>query len=480
MRKNVLVFTVMALFLVSIATADIYKINIEGVNPKIFKNETAEFKIHITNSGPNKLSFRIYSPDVEWVFETVPTTDNFVEVEPGQIKDVMLNVRPTKSIILPGPYGIPLNIRNEDTDRLERHILQVYIKGENGSKQYEPNLVVTPESKQILDPREPFNLKLISKNQNTRKLDEVSLSITSDIEGVSKNEIVSFLPLGKKTFEYDFKLNPAQKPGTYEIKISFMFGNESLLDTKHIVEIIPVTPPFEKDISFDDGFIIDKLSAKVKNTGNAEATQKVFLPVSGIDSWFSSPEPEAKFVKKEEEGYEWKLTLAPNETKTIAIVISYTPIIYLLILAIVFVVLYLVLKRPIEISKIVENVHLKEETIRKFTVVLKLRNEGRISIRDVEVRDSIPDIVVLDRHFEGGILKPHKILGSERGTTLIWKIEDIEPNEERIIRYNVHAKFPVADHLGLERAKASFVIEGKEKMSFSEKVIIKVPPKKEE
>ena len=60
-----------------------------------------------------------------------------------------------------------------------------------------------------------------------------------------------------------------------------------------------------------------------------------------------------------------------------------------------------------------------------------------MSIRDIQVIDFVSDLVVLDNRLEGGVLKPEKIQKTDLGATMKWKIEDIEPKEERIIRYSV-------------------------------------------
>jgi len=475
MRKIVILF-LFGLILATTVYADIFEVHIEEINARVFRNETATYKVIFSNNANVPLSFRVYSPDVEWNIKTDPLDEYLFQVYPGEKKEAIVSVKPTESITLPGPYSVPLNIRNEETKRLEERTLNFYLRSEDAPKQYVATILANIESEQLLDPRKPFSLKILLENKNKKKIEGLSIVARSELDNVNLDEKISLGSLEKKNFEYEFELNSKQKPGTYKIDFNFVYANETLTKEEQLVEILPIIPTFEKETYIEDGFLINKITGEYKNTGNIASTQKVFIPLGKVESWFSSADQEAKLVSGKEIGYEWELTLESNETKNVSIKVSYAPIIYVLLLLTLCVVFLFVLKRPVTVSKSVENVHIKDNAVIGFTVIVKLKNVANSPIRDIEVKESVPDLVIVDEHFQS-ILKPEKIVRTDAETIMKWKVEDLEPKEERIIRYTVKSKFPIVGQLLLDRTQATYRIETKEKMSFSDKVSL--GPKKE-
>ena len=109
----------------------------------------------------------------------------------------------------------------------------------------------------------------------------------------------------------------------------------------------------------------------------------------------------------------------------------------------------------------------RDATLSDLTITLNLQNITKKPIKDVEVIDLIPGIADLEKMLDLGTLKPQEIKHGKKGTSVKWKLAEIEPHEHRLITYKIKSKLKIVGALKLPRSKVIYSKKNRKKNAYS-------------
>ncbi|MBW2977221.1 hypothetical protein KY331_00085 [Candidatus Woesearchaeota archaeon] len=465
--KKFFPFFILLILGFSIAIAADYDITITPSERRITMDQTAQFTATVTSNSSKTEKFTItLSPaEVQWSM-----LSEIIIVAPGSQQSADFMITPTKSII-PGPYGVKTNFRRESPEELIEKT--VFINVQTASEiisKYKPSLKADVDMPVSITPDKRLTIRVNVENQNVLNLTDLKIKISGDLETLNTERTIRLAPLEEKVVDFTYELNPLQDPGDYRVSFELLKGNETIETfSTRILTVLEIKPGFAKEEKEKLGFL--KLSKELTYTSksNVKDTQAIKLPVSLIEKWFTSSIPKAKYFKEAEERFiGWDLELAPGESKTIFITVSYRPIFYIIALIVAAIVLYVFYKSPVNIKKEVSEVNLKEGGISQIRVMLEVKNSSKKSVSNVSIIDYVPNIADVEKTYIEGTLKPSKTLQhKERGTILKWELPELAPGEERLVSYNVRSKLSILGNFKLPRAKVKFKHRKKEHVSYS-------------
>ena len=197
-----------------------------------------------------------------------------------------------------------------------------------------------------------------------------------------------------------------------------------------------------REISSEEkSLLVNKETVKKVNDGNAISFQKYVKTLTPMEKIFTSTSPVPDDILKSNENYvlTWDIRLEPGEEKEIAITTNFrTPLIILILAIILIIIAYLRLKKDIKVKKNAIIVGKERGGISRIKIHITLHNKGKKAINNIKLMDRVPGT-----HEDPGeftTLKPFRVSKWSTGLNLIWKIESMAPNEEKIIEYKINAR----------------------------------------
>ena len=163
--------------------------------------------------------------------------------------------------------------------------------------------------------------------------------------------------------------------------------------------------------------------------------------------------------------------MQPGESYSLTVVVSYRPIVYLIIALVVLITLYYLLRSPLVVRKSVSSIKTKEGSLSELKVLLHIKNRTKRNYEDLIVLDRIPKITEIGKEFEIGTIRPTKIMTHEKkGTIAKWEMNSLDSYEERVIAYKLYSNLNILGGLTLPIALLKYRIRGKEKKASSNKI----------
>jgi len=134
---------------------------------------------------------------------------------------------------------------------------------------------------------------------------------------------------------------------------------------------------------------------------------------------------------------------------------NYRPIPIIIALVIISIVLYFLFRSPMVVSKSVSNVTMKEGAISEAKIVIKVKNRSAKKLENIEVMDNVSHIAHVEKEAAVGSIQPHAILTHpKKGVIMKWKIESLEPGDERVLSYRMKSRLPILGEFNLPSASA--------------------------
>lgn len=448
----------------SVALAADYDISITPIRDRITMSQQAQFLVTLKAFTKSE-KFSIYSPDVEWSMP--PET---VKVFPTASESVKLLITPTKYIV-PGQYGITINLRREDPEELIQKTVFVNVQSESEIiSTYKPSIKSDVDMPVTITPDKKLVIRINVENQNVLNLTDLGIRIDSDIEALNTDREIQLEPLEEKIVEFTYELDPLQEPGDYRVSFELIRNNQTI-DTisTRVLTVIEVKPAFEKSELEKFNFLKLRKELTLTSKSNTLDKQEIKLPVGLLERFFLSSVPDESFIKEDGKRFVvWEIELEPGQSKTIFITVNYRWIFYILVLVVLAVMLYFKYKSPVIIKKEVADVSLKEGGISQIRMMVELTNTSKKAVSDVAVVDYVPNIADVEQKFVEGTLKPTKtLLHREKGTILRWELPELAPGEDRLLSYSIKSKLSILGSFKLPRAKVRFKHNKKGYVSYS-------------
>ncbi len=465
-KFGILLFIVLMISAFSVI-ADDFTVSVTPVKDKISSNESAIFNLSIKNyQGDDR--FTLSSKDPRWSLLTKPLTHftSGISIKNGSTEKTTVYLTPVD--LAAGRYMVGLEVTASNTGKTKEVLLDVTIGSYVAGK---PVVAVGLELvPAVILPGSKVSIKVNLENKNNLNLKNLSLEISSDL--INKEESFDLAALEKKTVEFTADIDKAAKAQDYNVNVVVKRGDETLGKASAVLSVLTSLPEFKKEITRSVGFLksIDELT--VINDGNARIIQTVKVPVSFFNKFFAATEPEATIIKEEGKRYlAWEVDLKPGESTRIAITKDYRTFTLIIVLIIAIIIAYYMLRPSLKVKKIAIKAIKKEGGIGELNILLKIKNRRNKEIQDVKVEDSIPKIAELVKEQYIGTLAPSSVFKHEaKGTILRWEIGNLEPKEERLLRYRLKSRLSILGAFYLPKVKVKYKEEDKPVIVYSRRV----------
>jgi hypothetical protein len=469
------IILLLSTFCIAQSDDDSFEVSIEPVKDRIDFQENSRFKITIYNprSTIERFSIKPAAPYVEWFIKTDPISDYLVKVYPNTKREVFITAKPLN--VGRGRYALRLNIKNEKSKELFKKDFVVNIISLSNI----PAVSISGKLPEKIDPRIPFFVTVWLENRNSKNLQNLQVQIKSDAIRDSINTTLGPLNSGtdKKTLEFNIKLpddTPPIKDGlrivvtakendeVYELKSAIF--NYEILNYGKLVD------NHDKKLKFLGS--IDKIS--FKNDANTKFIGLAKLENPFYKALFTNANPKSKSTVIDGKRYiTWNVTLKSQENFNVIVKINFFPLFIVIIIFTSIIIMYYCFRSPIIITKSTKDIVRSEGGITQFKVILHIKNRSKKSIKEVSVIDRIPDIAEFEKEGEIGTLQPVKIAHTKRGIIARWVLNNLEKEEEAVIRYTAKSKLSILGTLPLPIARAKFSNDkNKVKRSYSNTISI--------
>lgn len=420
MRKQILLlFT--TLIVISSATA--FHTDLNVVDRTATTEDPAVFNLTVENPHDEQERFWISS------ILAPPAASNWVDYEysknvPANSEDTFkIRVTPSQDAIQQN-YAFTVNIRSFDENRLEK--LDSYFSVFN-----EYNLRIS--SFQISDtnpsPGDKLEVSATVRNTAGNSLEDFRV----DLEGFNKTDKKQGATLGSgDSIRYSFSLDVPERipPGNQTVELVIYNSGEEAQKVSQVVEVQEYRS-IEKESSENDKLLSRVYTVKAYNEGNVQDTVSInrSLP-SYLDPLVSfEPETDSQESSGNNQIYYWDLRLEPGEERQVEYTVDYAPALGFILLVFVGVLGIKKLQTDLKVSKTTD------ASGDQVKVVIEIENNSGTPLRNIEVKDFVPDIAEVSNDFP--MAKPVKTKTSS-GTRLTWKIGELNPGEQRVFEYRIN------------------------------------------
>ncbi len=446
-------FFLLLLFPHALAQAEIL---VAPVDNEITAKEEAVFEVSIRNGYGEERTFTLYNLDVIW--SLTPEQAQFT-LPAGGSKTQRVRVKPLGPF-QPSKYLVKLHVDSSigmaaatAAERTSADLPIILFPEE--PVEYAPAVKVSVDLDERVSPEKPLSVKVSLQNKNPRDLSGLRLYIQSEMPEFAQEALLDLPPLEEKTVELTITPNPLQPPKTYTLFFTVDHQGQTVKVVQEELEILAYQPEFAVEKTEESIFLKKYLSLAVRNPGNVPQTQPVRVPISFSAALVTS---EMQIVKEGGQRYlTSEVTLEPGETVTISALTNYRLPLYALIIVVVLLLLYHILKSPLQVQK---RATAHQGELSEIKVTLDVRNLSRKHIKEVRITDLVPSIANLEKGLQVGTITPHDIKHTAQGTKVHWLIAELEPQEHRLVTYSLKAKFNIVGTLSLPRATAEFKREG--------------------
>ncbi len=458
MKKRFGVF-ILLLFLLNIFSVLAINGIYDSVENEVFSGSNLIYTLYVTNDEQSPMLIKILNIDADWV---LADENKLYAINTGEQVTIPLVFTPRNQM---NPKNAIINILIKDGEitRLNR-LLSYHILD------YKNVLNVGFSESPVINPLRGAILKLKVENKNRIKLDNINLKLKSLHFDFSKD--ISLDRLESNILEFPVKVNPSVEEGDYDANVIIMLGDKELINT-NIKYTVSKYENVKDQIVEEDRFFYGGETLTRINVGNSEVTQVYSKNFDSINYKLSKFNPKPTKVVETNEGYtvQWDVTLKPGESKDINYVIDYrTPILFIVLILILFAAWYVFRKRNvIIIEKRVMTIHGHEGNLHIMKIVLNIRNRGNMAINNLKLIDRIPNSIKAPTQY--GVFKPNTIKAMPEGTVMVWDINSIRRNEEKILSYRIEGKF--LSNVNLPPATVKYVLFGRSVVAKSISVSLK-------
>jgi hypothetical protein len=302
-----------------------------------------------------------------------------------------------------------------------------------------------------------FNIELTN---NREELMDITIPTPRNAWDITVSPYLLQLQPGEsKTISISIAPPPTIKSGVYSVYFQFnVKGNN--LDYKYLhVTIEDSSPVIEGKIQlieevkvqefWSEEFPSKSYSVTILNNGNAEAIGSWETKVSKFDQFFLSSENHELQTDGEEVTIAWAYTIPVGEEVTYSYSISYLHLIVALILiTIALFILGIYYMTRYSLIKMIT--HKRDGYI---GVEIAVKNKTGKKQKNVIIEDYVPIPLMISREF--GTMSPTAIRKKKDKLVLMWKFDELQPREERMLSYKMKSKLKVEGQIVIPPAVVS-------------------------
>lgn len=429
----------------------------------IYTLEKTTIEIFIKNTGTNKDTFYLGV----WPSSWVSLEKYFVTLNGEQSETIKLTIEPPIDSNI-GNVVFTISARSIDTDSSASKEMILNIRRRTGT--YISDIKLNQE---LVKPGDTLSIQpvLVNLDKTQSKQVIVSTKILKDNLSIYNfNNEVLLEPGKTKTLTLPFFIENKYGYGIYsiEITLSDQFGQP--IHKKSSSFGIQKFDDIKVERKTDSGFLYKTITINVTNKGNTINSSYIITEsIPSTYKYFFYPDVEPSLEEKKDSRiiYSWFISgLDPNESVIVTYQLRYSNIVILsLIVILILIVAASYYYKPRLLKKYPSILAREKEAI----ITLHIKNNSMRDINNVSVKDHVPPIAVVVKEFD--TLVP-EIRRTQRGTDLLWKIDKLKSDEERILTYKIKPVIDVEGRLRLPKAYFSYK-SGKNIINkIAEKIII--------
>ncbi|MBW3013351.1 hypothetical protein KY325_02025 [Candidatus Woesearchaeota archaeon] len=473
---KIMLYICIFLLLFSIASAVSFDVDITPLKDKIFKNETAQFILKVkSNEKRDAARFDISSPNVitgQWVFLTNPLSDNSFILDPESEKEIELLIRPIGKSMGYGMHTVVAEVQSGET-KVSYNLNVNLMNPEGYIVSYMPRVVVNPDPDypKRIKPVNPIPVTVHLLNKNSLDIPKLVVKVNSNFFKDEKE--IQLGPYEKADVSFTFEVDSHTLPQKDTMYIKLLVDNEVITAQEYDIEYIETELEFTEEEKVDKEFLKKKVTYVLTNPSNTKKTETFSVPVSILGRVVSSPYPKTKVVDGQ---YQWEVELHPSETDEFIVIYNYRTFMTVIAIILILVFVYQYFKPEIVVNKkAAEEFSPEDSTLTGAKVVLYLKNSTTQPLKNVSIAETIPNIATYVPRDILGSIKPEFIRPRDRGgSTVIWKLDEVAPKEERVITYFIKAKLKIVGDLKLPGTTISFTKGSKKKTVYSNSVKLSI------
>jgi len=475
MGKITAFFILAAAFLLSmgIAYAASFDVKITPIKDKIVVDDVAEFDVAIQNNLNTDEEFTIKKAGYPfWDMYTKPLQNPItLSVPASGSASIKLFVDP-QYITSVDTYTLDVGVVLNRIGQEQKVPLTIGIKStEPLISGYIPTVITsTSISPEKFDPRKEFTIKIVLNNQNPINYTNLTIKIDGNL---FKDEVHTPLgPKEEKAIEVAKKLDSMAPPQEDRMVIA-IFKDDRMIVNPIVKEFVVQEYSTQEEIPKEQSFLKIRKGIKLISN-NPDYKGAIRIETTSIKNLFTTTSPKAELVKENEKQYlVWQAKLGKDKTMSVYTTENYRPIVVIIALAIAATVIYFLFRSPIVVRKSIVNVGMSEGGISEAKVVVRVKNRSPGQITSIEVMDSLPHIVHVERELSIGSMQPHAILKHpKRGLMIRWTIEALEAGDERVLSYKMKTRLAILGELNLPAATARAKVGNKVIISNSNRVSV--------
>ena len=434
------------------AAADGFSVSITGEQTTVTpsENEEAVFAITVTNTGNETNTFRVSyntgtATNPGWYY----LDDSSLRLDPGETETARLYVAPDNTA-LSGSKGPEIVVYDlGDSSNRYRELVTFNVQRDN-------NVVITDYQSPhaVYRPNETMNISMTLRNviQDDIAANEYQAVLTITGSRVIERGIPAMDAGESETIQLSHALRGYQA-GLYDMSLTIEEIDGDVHSQQNARFEVSRFTNIDETESVNESIIGMSQSITATNNGNTQqANEDVSLSVPWYVHPFVSFETEPDQTRWTGPSYEYTWTidvLDPEESVTYTLEASYWPLLVIILVLIGIGYLLYVRFRSVRIVK-----EVKEGPGRKQTIHLSVKNNTGARLEQVAVEDFVPGIATLIRKFDGK--EPDTINDTDDGTEMVWHMDGMNPEEERIITYTIEPKVQVEGAVSLPSATVHY------------------------
>lgn len=429
--KKILVLAFVLFFAFSAAA---FTVDMETVRSSADQSSPAQFEVAIENTdGQNHTySVSILSPKSSWLY--YPDT---VRVPAYSNKTFNITASPVENA-LQQRYRFDGKVREQASGEINE-FSGIF----NVQQPYKLHIIDLKQDKQILMPGEVVSTEIEVKNLDSSALE--NYEIQAEYRNQSKTDSgTSILPGGTRRYEFNFKTSKNASPGTHQINYTVMAEGQ-LQNTAQQTVTIQSVENISRSENTENRILVFRKTVAATNIGNSPSNISLTTENPSYLESITSPIPETAEVRSVagETVYTWNTQLGPGEEFSASYQVNYwVPFAGIMLLTLGIAAIKLI-GNSVSLIKTAEN---DGDNIK---INLEIENTAEKTVEELRLEEFIPDIATVDEKFS---MKTPKIRKTNEGTKLTWKIQDLEPGDQRIIQYQIKPKVQVEDKVEFQKA----------------------------
>ncbi len=431
----------------------------------LFPNDDGSINVNIKNNDyvGHLFGISIFPTNLEKV--SIISEFNHISINSGQSKNFKISFNSQiDAEIFPRKFSITIISSENENIRTTKDIFVNVIRKT-------PIFILSSSTNKFTySPNDNLELNYIISNiggnvSENYKI-EALIKKNSKILKRFQSDILSLPKETEKIFNESYILEDFAESGNYNIEINLIDRKNEIISTK----IINFKVKEINKISQEEKKIFNLLEIETvisyKNNGNSNKDINLTSSFPKFLQYFFISE--IKPINKKEIGssveFIWEIkNVQPNNDGEInykiliwKIWVPLIIIIFIVILSLKFIFKVIVTKKTI-----FEDVENKDSEIK---VVIEIVNRTLTEIKDIVIKDKIPNIVSLIEKFD--TIKP-TIKNDSDNIELNWNIDSLRPTESKIVTYRIKPKMEIIGNVKLNPVKVNYKTISKSKKKIS-------------